>query len=106
MTARRALHFNPPSHRRDRVGVNQRFPNVSATITWVLLLVFTVASYILGAGTVKPALMLAVLLLTLIKGQMIADYFMGLRHTRFVWRALMSAWLLTIGGTIAFVYHH
>ena len=25
MTARHALHFIPPSHRRDRVGINQRF---------------------------------------------------------------------------------
>ncbi len=80
--------------------------NISSTIAWFLLLVFTVASYALGAGAAKPALMLAVLLLTLVKGQMIADYFMGLRHTRFVWRALMSTWLLTIGGAIALVYHH
>ena len=32
MTARHALHFIPPSHRRDRVGVNQCFPNVSLQV--------------------------------------------------------------------------
>ena len=80
--------------------------NISPTVTWLLLLAFTGASYALGSGIAKPALMLVVLLLTLVKGQMIADYFMGLRRTRFVWRALMSAWLLTIGGAIVLVYHH
>lgn len=81
-------------------------PEISATFAWVLLLSFTVASYLLGSGAAQPILMLSVLFLTLVKGQMIADYFMGLRHTRFIWRALMGGWLCTIGGAIAFIYRH
>ena len=74
------------------------------TSTWTLLLVLTLASLRLGASGSGPALVMAVLALTLIKGQLIADYFMGLRRVRSLWRAAMFAYLLVVGGLIATAY--
>jgi len=47
---------------------------------------------------------MAVLALTLIKGQLIADYFMGLRRVRSLWRTAMFAYLVVVGGLIATAY--
>lgn len=74
------------------------------TSAWVLLLVLTLASFRLGASGTGPSLVMAVLALTLIKGHLVADYFMGLRRARSLWRMAMVAYLIVVGGLIATAY--
>ncbi|MDE3009496.1 MAG: cytochrome C oxidase subunit IV family protein [Pseudomonadota bacterium] len=74
------------------------------TLVWLLLMLLTVASVELGAhGTARQTLS-GVLLLALLKGQFLVDHFMGLRRVHRVWRALMAAWLATVGALIAIAF--
>jgi hypothetical protein len=34
----------------------------------------------------------------------VANYFMALRHTRLIWRAIMFGYFVIVGGLIAFAY--
>jgi len=74
------------------------------TASWVALLFLTTISFELGAAAPGGALMAAVLALTLIKGQLVVSYFMGLRRVRPLWRIVMAAYLVAVGGVIAFAY--
>ena len=42
--------------------------------------------------------------IALIKGQMVANYFMGLRRVHLGWRILILAYFLIVGGLIALAY--
>ncbi len=53
----------------------------------------------LGMGGVQVSLL--VLALALIKGQMVGDYFMGLKGLTGWWRWVILAWLLIPGALIA-----
>ncbi len=74
----------------------------ASTWVWMVLLSLTLATILLGRqlghGTVLVA---AVLPLTLVKGHLVIDHFMGLRHTALHWRALVHCWLLLVLGAIA-----
>ncbi len=74
------------------------------TVTWILVMTLTLASYRLGFGAPGPMLAGAVLLLTLFKSQLVIDHFMGLRHVRPAWRIAMAAYLLSVGATISIAY--
>lgn len=74
------------------------------TSAWIVLLILTLASFRLGASSPGPELMLAVLALTLIKGQLVVNYFMGLRRVRTLWRVVMAAYLVVVGALIAAAY--
>ena len=74
------------------------------TTSWVVLLVLTTITFELGSGAPSQVLMAAVLTLTLVKGQLVVSYFMGLRHVRPVWRLVMAAYLAAVGGVIAIAY--
>ncbi len=52
-----------------------------------------------GAG-----IMLLVLGTAVVKVQMVANYFMGLRHTRWLWRSIVLVWLLLVAVLIAIAY--
>jgi hypothetical protein len=51
------------------------------------------------------SLSLTVLALALLKGQLIGDYFMGLRGIRGPWRWVILIWLLIPGGLIALAFY-
>ena len=76
----------------------------SCTVSWVALLGLTTISFLLGSRVSSQLLMAAVLALTLVKGQLVASYFMGLRTVRPMWRIVMSAYLVAVGGVIAIAY--
>jgi hypothetical protein len=40
----------------------------------------------------------------MIKSQMVANYFMALRHTRLLWRGIMFGYFVIVGGLIALAY--
>ena len=48
--------------------------------------------------------MLTLLAIALVKGQMVAHYFMGLRRTRLLWRGIVLGYFLVVGGLIAIAY--
>jgi len=75
------------------------------TLIWLVLMLLTVATYAIGeAGTGGTAMMLTVLGIAVIKVQMVANYFMDLRHTRWLWRGIVLGWLLLVTGLIAIAY--
>lgn len=74
------------------------------TGTWLSLLALAAISFQLAYDKPGRLLMLLVLVLTLLKGQLVVDYFMGLRHARRVWRVTMSAYLIVVGTLIGVAY--
>jgi hypothetical protein len=75
------------------------------TFVWLLLMLLTVTTYLIGeAGLGGIAVMLAVLGTAVVKVQMVANYFMGLRRTRWLWRGIVLGWLLLVTGLITIAY--
>lgn len=75
-----------------------------ATLIWLILLGLTTLSFRLSTAVSGNVLMFTVLGLTLIKGHLVTNEFMGLRHSRWAWRLIMAIYLLTVGSIIAFAY--
>lgn len=69
---------------------------------YLLLLILTTVTLGVGhAGAGGLWVSLAVLGLALLKGQLIGDFFMGLKGIRGPWRWVISLWLLLVGALIA-----
>ncbi|NBB83599.1 MAG: O-succinylhomoserine sulfhydrylase [Alphaproteobacteria bacterium] len=69
---------------------------------YLLLLSLTSVTVSVGhAGAGGLWVSLAVLGLALLKGQLIGDYFMGLKGIRGPWRWVILLWLLLVGVLIA-----
>jgi len=80
-------------------------PNWFSTMIWLLLVALTLVTFSIGqSGPAGSGAMLAVLLIALVKGQMVANYFMGLRRVHIGWRILILAYFLIVGGLIALAY--
>lgn len=79
-------------------------PLKPCTTSWLVLLVLTTISFVLGTYMIDRGLMVVVLTLTLIKGQIVARHFMGLGRVHALWRHIMTAYLLIVGGVVAFAY--
>ncbi len=72
------------------------------TRLWLLLLTLTFVTYAAGqTGLQGKGLILSVLLLALIKGNIIAERFMGLRSVKGFWRPAFWMYLLLIGACIS-----
>ena len=70
------------------------------------MIVLTLVTYLIGqAGLGGLSVSLTVLGLALVKGQLVGDFFMGLKRVRGFWRWPVTLWLLIPGGlvTAAFV---
>ncbi|MDR2875581.1 MAG: cytochrome C oxidase subunit IV family protein [Methylobacillus sp.] len=81
--------------------MNANFP----TLIWLALVALTLTTYAIGASDMTGSgAMLTVLFIALVKGQMVANYFMGLRHVAPGWRLLILGWFLIVGGLIALAY--
>lgn len=74
------------------------------TAAWLTLLFLSTATYILGYDKTGAAFITSLLIITVIKGQLIIRYFMGLRHVRPLWRNMMNAYLIAIGAIIGLAY--
>ncbi len=74
-----------------------------ATALWVFLLILTALTTqaaVVAAGFLVPF----VLVTTYIKGQVVIDHFMGLRHATSRLRWIVPAWLLVVIGGIAYTF--
>lgn len=75
--------------------------------TWVYLILIAltlITSTVgeLGLGGLSFALL--VLVIALIKGQLVGDFFMGLHGLRGPWRWVILIWLALIGGLITLAF--
>lgn len=76
------------------------------TLVYLILLTLTFTTWYIGiSGMSGIGISLAVLGIALFKGQMIGDYFMGLKAVSGFWRWVVFIWLFVPGGliTIAFL---
>lgn len=76
-----------------------------STIIWLVLVLLTITTFYIGeTGMTGSRVMFTLLIITMIKSQMVANYFMDLRHTKLLWRGIMLGYFLIVGGLIAFAY--
>ena len=75
------------------------------TLVYLALVFLTAVTWAVGrAGLGGLGLSLTVLGFALFKGQLLGDWFMGLRGVRGVWRAVVTIWLMLAGGLIAVAF--
>ncbi len=74
-------------------------------VIWVALMVATVLTWFIGKSvTMNVGLVVAVLLISAIKGWLIIYDFMALRRIKVLWRALVLGWLLLTLAVILLAY--
>lgn len=71
------------------------------TRAWLGLMALTLVAWWLGHSGSGPWLGLAVLALTVLKGQWLIDRFMELRQAPVLFRTLVSGWLIVVVGSMA-----
>ncbi|MCX7219884.1 MAG: cytochrome C oxidase subunit IV family protein [Burkholderiales bacterium] len=77
----------------------------TATYQWLMLLALTSLSFDLAeTDYLGKNILLPVLLATLIKGSIVIDRFMALRHVAGPWRIIVLTWLLVVLGAIWFSF--
>lgn len=69
-----------------------------------MLVVLSTASYVLGYNKTGTAFITSILIITLIKGQLIIRYYMGIRRVRLLWQFIIGAYLVVIGSIIGLAY--
>lgn len=80
--------------------------NSASMRAWLILLALTGLSTGLAETHLgSAALLVPVLLATLLKGRIVIDAFMGLRHAPLPWRVTVLGWLVAVVGLIAFAFH-
>lgn len=77
----------------------------ASTRQWLVLLVLTAVTFGLAeAGMSGGAVLVPVLLATLVKGRIVIDRFMALRHVAALWRWAVLGWLIVVLGTIGYAF--
>ena len=77
----------------------------ACTWVWLTMMSLTFVTYLIGkAGVTGVAASLLVLGFALLKGQMLGDYFMGLKRLKGFWRWPVSLWLFLPGGLISVAF--
>ncbi len=75
-------------------------------IVWVVLVALTIFAYLLGYLKYISSFFVAVLLLTtFIKGQLVIDYFMGLKDVSLKYRVIPAIWLSVVLTLVAVAYY-
>ena len=75
-------------------------------VVWVALVILTVFAYLLGVlKYISTTLVAALLITTFIKGQLVIDYFMGLKEVRLKYRLIPTLWLGVVISLIAVAYY-
>lgn len=75
------------------------------TLIFGILSLLTLVTFAIGeTGLAGRGAMLALLGISFAKGQMVANYFMGLRHAGWLWRGIILGYFVVVGGMIAIAY--
>jgi hypothetical protein len=76
------------------------------TIVYLVMMSMTLFTWYVGISGYSGLLVsLLVLGLSLIKGQLIGDYYMGLKWVNSAWRWLIAGWLLLPGILISLAFY-
>lgn len=77
------------------------------TLIYLLLISLTLLTWYIGSSSLHGlAIVFFVLGLSLFKGFLIGDYYMGLKPVRSFWRYAIIIWLLLPGSMIALAFYH
>ena len=75
-------------------------------IVWGVLIVLTIFAYLLGKLHLASGFMVGVLLFTtFVKGQLVIDYFMGMKNVSLKYRLIPTIWLFVVISSIAVSYY-
>lgn len=75
------------------------------TLVWLALVGLTLLTLAIGQAGLDGLTIAALLLVSmLIKTRLVADYFMGLKHSRLVWRMIVMGYLWVIIALIGLAY--
>ncbi len=73
---------------------------------WIVLVILTIFAFSLGYLKLVSSMLVGVLLVsTFVKGQLVIDYFMGLKNVAWKYRLIPTIWLSLIISLIAFSYY-
>ncbi len=73
---------------------------------WITLLLLSLFAFLLGYLHYINTFMVSILLIsTFIKGQLVIDYFMGLKNVKLRYRLIPSAWLAVVLILIGVAYY-
>ena len=73
---------------------------------WVILIVLTIFAFLLGyLKYISTSLVAVLLITTFIKGELVTDYFMGLKDVKLKYRLIPVIWLLVVISLIAVAYY-
>jgi len=76
------------------------------TIIWIILILMTLSTAYIGYLELSGLYIVGFVVLNItIKGQLIIDHFMGLRHVRGFWRLAMLGFVFVIPGIIYTSYY-
>ena len=85
--------------------MSTHFSDRFVTAVWAGLSLLTMATYMIGeTGLAGRGTMLTLLAIAFVKGQMVANVFMGLRYAGWFWRGIVMAYFLVVGGMITIAY--
>jgi hypothetical protein len=74
-------------------------------VIWVALMVATLLTWFIGKSVqLSVGMVVAVLVISAVKGWLIIEDFMALRRVRFMWRAFVLGWLLLTLAVILLAY--
>jgi len=73
---------------------------------WLRLVSLTLLSYVIGQfHLLESGAIVILLLITLLKGELIIDYFMGLKKVRLLYRLIPLVWLFFVLSLILLAYY-
>ena len=80
--------------------------NMHSNLVWIVLISLSLFAFLLGWLELVNLFFVAVLLVSMfIKGQLVIDYFMDLRHVQAKWRFIPTLWLFVVILSIAVAYY-
>jgi len=75
-------------------------------VVWIVLVILTIFAYLLGyLKYVNTSLVAVLLVTTFIKGQLVIDYFMGLKDVQLKYRLIPAIWLGVVISLITVAYY-
>ena len=73
---------------------------------WIILVLLTLFAFLVGWLKLVNSLFVSILLVTtFIKGQLVSEYFMGLKNVTLKYRMIPTMWLFIVLSSIAISYY-
>jgi cytochrome c oxidase subunit IV len=78
----------------------------SVEIVWLVLIILSIFAFLLGyLKLVSSSLVTVLLVSTFLKGQLVIEYFMGLKEVKFKYRIIPTLWLSVVLSLVAVAYY-